>query len=346
MKLNEKSILERIDFCQLDITGGCNLKCSFCRQTNEKEIVDDMSIDDWVVVLKQLKEMNCTRISLAGGEPLSSKNFWDILEIANQYIAPPSVLTNGTLLTDEVVTKLTGKVNNLQVSVDAYKPEAHDAIRGIKGSWQRTMDGIKRAVAADIPVGIRITIFKDNIQDAVPLMLLAKDLGAKSFLARRVVCSGSGIDSEKVSPQELKEVFLSLIKTGLKIGLPVGFGDPFPHLLLSPRRMKEAYENDDLLNGQIIGGCSVSIDSMYIAQDGTVLLCPYLPIHCGNVKEQSVQDIWLNSDAYQMARSIRGYLEGKCGRCELKYACGGCRANAYYETGNICGEDTGCWRDI
>jgi radical SAM protein with 4Fe4S-binding SPASM domain len=290
--------------------------------------------------------MSCTRISLAGGEPLSSKNFWGILNIANEYIAAPSVLTNGTLLTKEVVSRLVNKVNNLQVSVDAYHPEAHDAIRGVKGAWDRTMAGIKRAVGAGIPVGIRITIFKKNIQDALPLMLLAKELGAKSFLARRVVCSGSGIESEKVSPLELKEVFLSLIKKGLEIGLPIGFGDPFPHLLLSPRRMQEAYDNASLLNGEIIGGCSVSIDSMYIAQDGTVLLCPYLPIYCGNVKTQSVKDIWRSSDAYQLARSIRGYLNGKCGRCDLKYACGGCRANAYYETGNICGEDTGCWREI
>lgn len=177
-------------------------------------------------------------------------------------------------------------------------------------------------------------------------MLLAKELGAKSFLARRVVCSGSGVDSEKVSPLELKEVFLSLIRKGLEIGLPVGFGDPFPHLLLSPKRMKEAHDNEGLLNGEIIGGCSVSIDSMYIAQDGTVLLCPYLPIHCGNVKKSPVKEIWRNSEAYQLARSIRGYLEGKCGRCELKYACGGCRANAYYESGNISGEDSGCWREI
>jgi len=160
---------------------------------------------------------------------------------------------------------------------------------------------------------------------------------------------GGGIDPGEnifqTAERELKEVFLSLIKTGLEINLPVGFGDPFPHLLFSPKRMKEAYENDDLLNGKIIGGCSVSIDSMYVAQDGTVLLCPIYQFIVGNVKKQLVKDIWLNSNTYQMARSIRGYLEGKCGHCNLKYACGGCRANAYYETGSICGEDTGCWRD-
>ena len=341
-----KNILNTIDFCQLDITGKCNLNCSFCRQKNEKDLVDDMTMEEWLRVAIQLKEMNCTRISLAGGEPLMSKNLFNILDIINERIDKPAILTNGTLLTKNLIKKIAGKVKNLQVSVDSLNTDLHDSIRGKKGAWNETYRGIQNAIEAGIPVGVRITVFEKNADQALPLLEWAKKIGATSFLARRVVCSGNGIETKKIPPLELKKLFTNLIVKGLEIKMPVGFGDPFPHLLLSPKRLLEANNDYDILNGKIIGGCSVSIDAMYIAQNGSVLLCPYLPIYCGNVKKQSIKTIWRNSKAYKIARSIRNNLQGKCGACPYKFACGGCRANAYYETGSICGEDTGCWNEL
>lgn len=336
-------IRDNIDFCQLDITGKCNLNCVFCRQVNERQIPDKMTLNDWGKVILQLKEMNCKRISLAGGEPLISKHFFNILEIAYREIGMVTVLTNGTLIDSEIAKKLAGYVNFVQVSLDAATPELHDTIRGQSGLWNRAVKGIEELIKAKIPVGVRITIFESNAHEVVPLMEWAHKFGVNSFLSRRVVSSGGGLGVEIISSEKLKSIFQSVVKKAFELDMRIGFGDPFPHLLLSSQRQKEAKDDPKILKGEIIGGCSVSIDAMYIAQDGSVLLCPYLPIFCGDVKQDGAKKIWHTAEAYGLARSIRHNLKGKCGRCEYKFACGGCRANAYYQTGDICGEDTGCW---
>lgn len=338
-------IRENICYCQVDITGKCNLNCLFCRQTNERSMPDEMSIGDWRKLFYGLSAKNCNRISIAGGEPLLHKDLEQIISLGLDNFREISVLTNGTLITKEIAKRLRGKVTMLQVSLDSFNPKLHDKIRGHKGLWSRTVQGIRNAIDAEIPVGVRITIFRDNYKEIEPLIEWAKIIGAYSFLVRRVVCSGSGIDTQKLLPSELKEAFQLTVSKALELNMRIGFGDPFPHLLLSPKRLREAAEDDTLKTGNVIGGCSVSIDSMYVTQDGTVLLCPYLPIYCGNLRKQSVEEIWEASDGYKLARSIRYNLQGKCGRCEYKYLCGGCRANAYYETGNVLAEDSGCWHE-
>ncbi len=333
----------KIEFCQIDITGKCNLRCSYCRQSNEKDLDDDLGIVDYKNIFSQLQQMGCTRVSIAGGEPLMSNNFFEIIKMGKKMIGDVSILTNGTLLSNEIAKRMEPYVSMIQVSLDARTPELHDKIRGQKLLWDRTVAGIRNAINANIPTSVRITMFQDNKNEAIPLMEWAKTEGAYSFLARRVVTTGKGIDTKKIPAKELQQIFKAIVAKAFELDFRIGFGDPFPHLLLSPKRMKEADEDINLQNGCIIGGCSVSVDAMYIAQNGSVLLCPYLPIECGNISHSSIAEIWANSKAYKIARSIRHNLQGKCGDCKYKFACGGCRANAYYDTGSICGEDTGCW---
>lgn len=333
----------KIEFCQIDITGNCNLRCNYCRQSNEKDLPDTLSLDNFKDILSQLRDLGCERISIAGGEPLISKNFVPIIKLSKKIIGDVSILTNGTLLTKKITTAMAPYVSMIQVSLDAMNPDLHDTIRGQTGLWLKTTKGIKTAIEAAIPTSVRITISQQNKTEVIPLMQWANVQGAYSFLARRVVTTGKGKCVDKIPPQELKSIFQSMVQQAIKMNMRIGFGDPFPHLLLSPKRLDEANNNIALRDGSIIGGCSVSVDAMYIAQNGDVLLCPYLPIKCGNVLQDSIAYIWQNAKAYKITRSIRHNLKGKCGKCQYKFACGGCRANAYYETGDICGPDNGCW---
>lgn len=186
MNLNKGNIKDRIDFCQIDITKYCNLKCIFCRQQNEKDIPDDMSISEWFDVIDQLIDMKCTRLSIAGGEPLLSPIFIKILKYANEKIGKASILSNGTLLTFKKAKEIAPFINNIQISVDALDPSLHDKIRGQRGAWNKTITGVKNAVKAGISVGMRITIFEENVNEAIPLMHYANSLGVTAFLARSV----------------------------------------------------------------------------------------------------------------------------------------------------------------
>lgn len=329
-------IRDTLDSCQIDLTKNCNLTCSFCRQSNESDLPDSMNYDDWSSVITQLSEMGCRMVALAGGEPFLHREFWRILDLVTDKIEEVYILSNGTLITQEIAVRLAEKkIRGLQISLDAFNPEVHDRIRGKKGTWEKATKGIKYAIDAGIRVTIRTTVYRENAAEAMALLEYAHQIGAHIYAIRRVVPSGKGGSVDLLRPDELHELFSALLQRSKELNIRLSLGDPFSRLLLNEQ---------DLVEGKV-GGCSIGLNILYIAQDGSVLLCPCLPVLCGNVKERTVQDIWRNAEAFSVARSLRSNLQGKCGTCKYKFQCGGCRASAYYLTGSICGEDPGCWRN-
>lgn len=327
-------IRDTIESCQIDLTRNCNLTCSFCRQTNEADLPDSMSLHQWSSVIAQLKEMDCKMVALAGGEPLMHKDFFSILSLATDIIEEVYVLSNGTLITQKVATQLAKKrIKGLQISLDAFNPALHDKIRGKLGTWEKATRGIKYAIDAGTSVTIRTTVYRENSQEATSLLEFAHDIGASIYAIRRVVPSGRGGSVDLLKPDELRSLFTTLASRAKELNMRLSLGDPFSRSLLNEQTFIEGK----------VGGCSIGLNIMYIAQDGSVLLCPCLPIYCGDVKQESVKSIWKDAKAYSIARSLRSNLQGKCGVCKYKFQCGGCRASAYYSTGSICGEDSGCW---
>ena len=318
-------IRDVIDSCQIDLTKNCNLTCSFCRQTNEADLPDSMSFDQWSSVITQVSQMSCKMVALAGGEPLMHKDFFLILGLATDIIEEVYVLSNGTLITQEI--------KGLQISLDAFNPALHDKIRGKTGTWEKATRGIKYAIDAGIPVTIRTTVYRENAHEASSLLEFAHDIGASIYAIRRVVPTGKGGSVELLKPEELKVLFTTLANRAKELDMRLSLGDPFSRFLLNEQEFEEGK----------VGGCSIGLNIMYIAQDGSVLLCPCLPVYCGDVKRETVRSIWRDAEAFSIARSLRSNLQGKCGACDYKFQCGGCRASAYYLTGSICGEDAGCW---
>ena len=89
------------------------------------------------------------------------------------------------------------------------------------------------------------------------------------------------------------------------------------------------------------GGCPAGTHYMGIRPNGDVTPCPYLPEFGGNLRQQSLGEIWRTSDVFVRIRD-RQALGGRCGSCELQAACGGCRARAYGMTGDTMAEDALC----
>jgi radical SAM protein with 4Fe4S-binding SPASM domain len=327
-------IRDTIESCQIDLTKNCNLTCSFCRQTNEADLPDSMSFHQWSSVITQLKEMDCKMLALAGGEPLMHKDFFSILSLATDTIEEVYVLSNGTLINQKVATQLAEKkIKGLQISLDAFNPALHDKIRGKSGTWEKATRGIKYAIDAGTPVTIRTTVYRENSPEATSLLEFAHDIGASIYAIRRVVPTGRGGSVDLLKPDELRSLFSSLASRAKELNMRLSLGDPFSRSLL---------KEQSFIEGKV-GGCSIGLNIMYIAQDGAVLLCPCLPVYCGDVKQASVKSIWKDAKAFSIARSLRSNLQGKCGICKFKFQCGGCRASAYFLTGSICGEDSGCW---
>ena len=77
-----------------------------------------------------------------------------------------------------------------------------------------------------------------------------------------------------------------------------------------------------------------------ITPDGRLTPCPYLPDAAGDLRRQSFAEIWRDAPLFRRLRE--GTLGGKCGACEYRKVCGGCRARAYAKEGDVLAADPSC----
>jgi radical SAM protein with 4Fe4S-binding SPASM domain len=79
----------------------------------------------------------------------------------------------------------------------------------------------------------------------------------------------------------------------------------------------------------------------FVSNTGKVQICGFLDVECGDIKEEPFSKIWDTSKVFQEMRAWDDY-NGRCGYCEYKWVCGGCRARAYAFTGNYLDEEPFC----
>ena len=334
-----------LDYVQWDVTSACNLNCAHCR---EKRTISnpqyDLNAEECREAIDQIVDFNTHTLSLAGGEPLLGKHIWDILKYATGKFKRLVLSTNGTLITPDIAIKLAKYLTNVQVSVDGPDSETHDYVRGA-GTFYKTMRAIEALKKVDLRVDIRMTICKETMARTHEFIDLTKRLELSGAYMRRVIPSGNATPGGKItrlSSEELKHVLGDAIAYGKSVGMHVASADYFCQISFTAEARLKA-ERTQKLNGSVIGGCAIGVNSFYLMQDGTISYCPYLPIYCGSLRENSLKYIWEHSEMFKVARALRYNLKGKCGKCNYLYACGGCRAYAYAETGDILAEDSGCW---
>jgi radical SAM protein with 4Fe4S-binding SPASM domain len=259
--------------------------------------------------------------NITGGEPLLRADIFPVLEELADKRIDAYLLSNGILITKEKAEVLSRLgVKGVQVSIEG--PEAiHDAIRG-KGSLKRSLAGIQCLLDAGIEVAMNTTLSDINASHFLDVIALASSIGVQKLGFSRLVPSGSGRNllNSMLTKEALEDLYgrIFSLNTG---NLKIVTGDPVASRFRSPSG------NDDA-GSTPSGGCAAGISGLTILPDGTVTPCRRLPVSLGNVKTDSLREIWSTSEVLNSLRD-RSRYEGKCGSCNKWSACRGCRAIAY-----------------
>jgi len=339
---------------QWHITDRCNLRCTHCYQedysgANELGLDDLKRIADEII--RTLSKWNKRGdIAITGGEPLLKKEMFPLIHYleASDDISSVDILSNGTLVNESILEQIRGlkKIRCVQISLEGSSPESNDAIRG-KGVFEKVMDSIRLLRRSGINVNIMFTLQRRNMGDIPSLIDLAIAEGISTLTIERCVPMGSGsnINDQLLSPEEIKHVFEYVSKCAEQEINRDG--------LISIARSRPLWvmcnRNTDSLSADIsaectAGGiCSIGLDGLCILPDATVLACRRLPIPIGNLRKDSLLKIWHTSDLLWQIADKRN-LKGKCNSCEFITRCSGCRAMAYACTGDYLAEDPQCWK--
>lgn len=340
-----------------NMTNRCNLKCRHCYlDADEDAVADELTTDEAKQFIEDLAAMKVPVLLFSGGEPLVRPDIYELIVYAKELGLRPVLSTNGTLITPEVAKRL--KEAGLQyvgVSIDGVA-STHDDFRGIKGAFVQTLHGIKNAQAAGLKTGVRFTVNKMNYRDLPAVLELAASEGIPRFCMYHLVYAGRGKDmvALDVTQEESREIIETLIEKTLdfkrrgvemEILTTDNHADGIYILRYLAKHMPERVDEvKELL--KMHGGCSAGQKMANVNHLGNVHACQFWSHRpLGNIREKKFSEIWTSQqDTFLCSlRKKTAYVEGKCGKCQYREYCGGCRIRAEVVHGNLWGEDPACY---
>lgn len=338
----EDLTIEQEFYFQWHITEKCNSRCLHCYHESYAS-ENELSFQELEIVLREIeKALNAWgksgSISLTGGEPFMRRN--DLIALADLIDLSPvieyyDILTNGILISDEDVVKLQEmrKLRRVQMSLEAPEKSINDAIRG-KDAFDSSIDTIRRLKAADRAVSVMMTVTRENItfiNDMIELLAAERvdTLAIERFIPEG---SGSSMSDKLLTKNEVRTLYEQVHEIGLR--------ERRIRILMYRPLFVLTDENDPTVGAM----CSVGTNALTIMHDGTILPCRRLPIPIGHVLKGGIFEAWYDSELLWEIRQSSN-LKGKCSDCELLPACRGCRAMAYYATGDYLEEDPHCWKE-
>ncbi len=345
-KSNKDIIEPGLHLVAWEITRRCNLFCAHCRASSEDEqYEDELSIQECYQLVDEIIKVGKPILILTGGEPLARP---DVLQIARYGVGKGLRVvmgTNGTLLSREMAYELKKvPVSRLAVSLDFPTPELQDEFRGKPGAYQEALDGIANAREAGIEIQINSTITKLNATYLADLLELSLKVGAVALHPFMLVPTGRGksLASQELSPQQYEETLNWIYDRQAELGDRIFFKPTdAPHYMrILKQRQSEAPRSKNAGSTSahhpmqtITRGCLAGTGFCFISHRGNVQGCGYLDVAAGNVRNQPFSEIWAEAPLFRQLRDLSN-IKGKCGGCEYKRICGGCRARAYEATGD------------
>jgi radical SAM protein with 4Fe4S-binding SPASM domain len=288
----------------------------------------------------------------SGGEPLCRDDLFELIGFAKSLGITPALATNGTLIDATGAGQIRDSgVARVSVSLDGATAEVHDQLRQLTGSFEKAIEGIGHLREAKVPFQINITLTKHNAEQLEDIYELAKSLGAVAvhiFMLVPVGCGQSLAETDMLSPEEYEKKLLeiSALDGRGEIQMKVTCGPHYERVIRQEGLHKSRPKTDATVpgrhgHGAASKGCLAGLGVLFVGHQGDVFPCGYLPVHCGNVLEQKLSDIWYQSEDLARMRDTSA-LEGKCGFCGYRQVCGGCRGRAYAATGNYMAEEPFC----
>jgi len=359
-KLPEKqeAIKPELRMVAWEITRSCNLFCAHCRASSASiTYQDELSTEECINLVDEISDIGKPTLILTGGEPLLRADLEQIGKHAVECGLRVVIGTNGTLLTEELAARLKEiPVSRIAISIDFPNPGLQDKFRNQPGAFDAALAGIARARQAGIEVQINSTITKMNVKHLDELLALALKIGAVAFHPFMLVPTGrgKGLAEVEMSPQEYEQTLNWVYDRQRELGDRMFFKPTdAPHYLRIIRQRNQEDKTQQSAQSGNTGhaghssrivpsrGCLAGISFCFISHRGRVQGCGYLDVEAGNVRERGFKDIWENSTLFHELRALSN-IKGKCGVCEYKRVCGGCRARAYEATGDYLQEEPYC----
>lgn len=325
----------------LYLTSGCNLRCRHCWIVprfvdGEPSPGEFISLELLRSAIEQARPLGLSRVKLTGGEPLLHPQFSKIVDLLTDENLSVNMETNGTLMDATLAHHLKEKTNLdfVSVSIDGPSSKVHDSFRGVEGSFEEAIQGLRHLVDAGYRPQLIMSLHQGNADYVEDVVDLALELGAGSVKFNPVMRSGRGISMHEQGTALGFEKIMDLARF---VRGPLQGRTSIRLILATPIAL---YTVSELLENGPSGMCHVR-HILGILGSGDMALCGIgqtIPELCfGNLRDTPMEEVWLSHPVLQQLRyDLDNEYPGICGRCIHAERClTYCVAQNYQDTGRL-----------
>ncbi|MBE6051907.1 MAG: radical SAM protein [Clostridium sp.] len=340
-------IIDKIEYiprkCLLELCFKCNLKCKHCGSSlnayEDNRKGEQLTKEEMIKIVDDLKELGCEEIGLVGGEPLLC-DFWE--ELA-QYASSKGfylkMISNGMLIDDNMAVRIKkAGVKLVALSLDGVK-EFHNYLRGNRFAYDNVMRAAKALKAVGIQVNIITTVMKENIDLLPEVEKIVHSLKASFWQLQLGIPMGNlEKNAEMLLPKErLKDVAQFILDTRERGLVEITLADSIGYCSKDELLLRN---NSSTTGERMFLGCMAGCKVLGIESNGNVKGCLSLQREEfieGNVRERSIKDIWNDENSFKYNRKFSpDKLGGECAKCKYGLVCrGGCTTLAFNTTGQV-----------
>ncbi len=296
------------------LTFRCQNNCVHCYAGGSHE-TDELTTEQWKQVIDKLQGVGVFILTFTGGEPTLRDDLPELLSYGQNKGLVTGLVTNGRTLADKEYVQVLEEsgLDFVQVTLESHKPEIHDLITGIKGSWSETIEGIKNLIPTKIYTTTNSTLSKHNAEDFLDTVDFINELGIAAFGCNSLIYSGKAKDviEDFVFPLEDLKILLPKIQDkATKLGLKFLWYTPTQYCKFNPVKL-----------GLGIKSCSAAMINMCVGPNGDMYPCQSYFENLGNILRNNWVNIWNHPLALRIRN--REYVEPKCKECPQLQICGG-----------------------
>ncbi|MDD3895395.1 MAG: radical SAM protein [Syntrophomonadaceae bacterium] len=337
-------------------TNRCNLSCKHCYiNAEDHDYRNELSNAEAKIFIRDLAEMGAPVLLFSGGEPFMRKDLFELGKLATDLGIRAVISSNGTLINDETAKKI--KAAGFQyvgISIDGA-PATHDDFRNKKGAFDAAIRGVKACQKNGVKTGLRFTVNKYNQKDLPEIFEIIKREGIPRFCMYHLVYAGRGeqmIDMDTTTEEKRKILELICHKTiemhneGVEVEILTTDNHADGIYLLNQIRNSQPERSEEIIRLlEMHGGCSAGTKFANVDPQGNVHPCQFWQDYSvGNIREKPFSEIWTSDDDMMVKlREKEKHVKGKCGACNYKALCSGCRIRARAVYGDLWAEDPACY---
>ena len=353
-----------------ETTKACSLACRHCRASAQTgPLPGELTTQEGFALIDQIVAMPGPPpiLVFTGGDCFARPDLLELIARARsrglRLGIAPSVTDR---LTREFLEELYEMgVRSVSISLDGAGPESHDTLRGIPGHFDKTIEALHMMRDMGFRLQVNTTVMRHNAEELADIFSLLRETGVSIWEVFFLVGVGRGVEILEVNSRDAEDICHFLVDA-TTYGMTVrtveapffrrvqaqrehfGAEDPRLHFELGAlyETLRDGLNREAGAHDHSVRSTTLATGDgrgiIFIGHDGEVHASGFLPIPLGNVRTESLGDVYAEN---ALLRAIRaGLFVGVCGRCDYRRLCGGSRARAYAHYGEVMADDPSCIR--